>query len=183
MDIFVLSCKNSSFTQPTGILILIWISVKTFFTDSSFNVTKSQKLWGNEIRPELASAGSFPFSISNIWWENVSANRLFCNWTHIFWVKFNGFTWRQKVEYLRQACISFAGVERGITCNVCLKSPASNISAFPNGPTLPCKWKHLNCWIESKMFRQEKASILTCWNKEVQKTHKTETRIIYALTY
>jgi hypothetical protein len=38
---------------------------------------------------------------------------------------------RHKAEYFKQAFISSAGVERGSTGNVCLKSPARNINAFP----------------------------------------------------
>jgi hypothetical protein len=40
---------------------------------------------------------------------------------------------------VREAFISSAGVDRGITGNVCLKSPASNINAFPNGLMFPRK--------------------------------------------
>lgn len=54
-------------------------------------------------------------------------------------VNFNVFTCRHKVEYFRQAFNSSAGVDRGITGNVCLKSPASNIDAFPNGLMFPRK--------------------------------------------
>lgn len=54
-------------------------------------------------------------------------------------VNFNVFTWRHKVEYFRQAFISSAGVDRVITGNVCLKSPTSNINAFPNGLMFPRK--------------------------------------------
>jgi hypothetical protein len=38
---------------------------------------------------------------------------------------------RHKAEYFKQSFISSIGVERGSTGNVCLKSPASNINAFP----------------------------------------------------
>src|SRR5258705_3250105 len=51
----------------------------------------------------------------------------------MFVVNFNVLTCRHKVEYFRQALISSAGVDLGITGNVCLKSPASNIIAFPKG--------------------------------------------------
>jgi hypothetical protein len=90
-----------------------------------------QKLWGNEILPEVRSTGTFPFPISSNWCENLPANRSFCTWTRIFVVNVNVYTCRHKAEYFKQAFISSAGVERGSTGNVCLKSPASNINAFP----------------------------------------------------
>jgi hypothetical protein len=34
----------------------------TFSTNSSFDVTKMQKLWGNEFRPEVRSPGTFGYS-------------------------------------------------------------------------------------------------------------------------
>lgn len=45
---------------------------------------------------------------------------------------------RHKIKYFRQAFIS-SGVDREITDNACLKSPANNIYTFPNGRLFPCK--------------------------------------------
>lgn len=110
-DAFVLSRKNSSFTH----ISYNWFEY--FSTDSSFGVTKLQKLWNNEIRPYVRSTGNFPFPISRNSCENVSSARLFCSWTLIYIIIFNVFTSRHKIEYFRLAFISCAGIDRGITAN------------------------------------------------------------------
>jgi hypothetical protein len=107
---------------------------------TQFDVTKLQKLWGNEIRPEGRSTGTFPFTISSNWCENISADRSFCSWTRIFVVNFNVFTCRHKVEYFRQAFISSAGVDRGITGNVTFRNNGLSMYPLPGNERL--------CWFE-----------------------------------
>lgn len=47
---------------------------------------------------------------------------------YLLWAWFFG-TWRQRRDDFKQVFSSSAGVERGITGNVCLKSPANSINA------------------------------------------------------
>jgi hypothetical protein len=98
-----------------------------------------KKISGNDIRLDVSSTGSFPFPMSSKCRENTSADWSFRSWTHIFVFNCNVHPCRHNVEYFRQAFISSAGVDREITGYVCLKSPASNINAFPSGWTFPRK--------------------------------------------
>ncbi len=132
VDVFVFGRKKSSYSQPVVILMIGFNIEKYFSTNSSFDVTKLQKLWGNEIRPVVRLTSTFPFPISRNWCENISADRSFWSWIRIFVINFNVFTCRQKVGYFRQSFISSAGIDWEIIDNLRLKSPASNINAFQN---------------------------------------------------
>lgn len=80
LDVFVLSHKNTLFPQSILILILnigilflfwivlVWVLKNIFLTNSSCDVPKSQKLWGNKIHSEFRSISTLLCPNSSNWW-------------------------------------------------------------------------------------------------------------------